>query len=73
MAKITRDQAVAALVDIVRDNLMRGEPAYIPNLGTFSVQYCPSKAEELPTGEVVMRPPHNEIVFAPQEEQDSSH
>ncbi len=68
MAKITRDQAVAALVEVVRETLERGEEAHLPGLGTFRVEYRPSHAEELPTGDVVMRPPRNEIVFSPQTE-----
>lgn len=67
MAKITRDEAVTALVEVVREALMHGEEASIPELGTFRIEYRPSSAEELPTGEVVMRPPCNEIVFAPHE------
>jgi len=68
MAKITRDEAVTALVEVVREALVHGEEASIPELGTFRVEYRPSSAEELSTGEVVMRPPCNEIVFAPHEE-----
>ncbi len=68
MAKITRDQAVAALVEVVRETLERGEEVHLPGLGTFRVEYRPSQAEELPTGDVVMWPPRNEIVFSPQTE-----
>lgn len=68
MAKITRDQAVAALVEVVRETLVRGEDVDLPELGTFRVAYRPSEAETLPTGEVVMRPPRNEIVFSPHQE-----
>ncbi len=68
MAKITRDQAVAALVEVVRETLVRGEDVDLPELGTFRVEYRPSEAETLPTGEVVMRPPRNEIVFSPHQE-----
>ena len=68
MAKITRDQAVAALVEVVRETLVRGEDVHLPELGTFRVEYRPSEAEALPTGEVVMRPPCNEIVFSPHHE-----
>ncbi len=67
MARISRDQAVSALVEAVREALVRGEDVHVPDLGTFHVQHHPSIAEELPTGEVVMRPPRNVIVFAPQE------
>ena len=68
MAKITRDQAVAALVEVVRETLVRGEDVHLPELGTFRVEYRPSEAEALPTGEVVMRPPCNKIVFSPHHE-----
>lgn len=67
MAKISRDEAVAALAAVIRDALVQGEEAHIPELGTFRVEYRPSATEELPNGEVVMRPPRNEIIFSPQE------
>ncbi len=68
MAKITRDQAVSALVAVVREALERGEEVDIPGLGTFRVKYQPSEAEELSTGKVVMRPPRNEIIFSPHDD-----
>jgi nucleoid DNA-binding protein len=71
MAKITRDQAVSALVAAVCEALEHGEEAYVPGLGTFRVEYKPSATETLPTGDVVMRPPRNAIVFAPHEEEAS--
>ena len=67
MAKITRDQAVAALVTVVREALEAGDDAHVPGLGTFRVNYQPSVTEELPTGEVVMRPPRNDVAFSPEE------
>ena len=68
MAKITRDQAVSALVEAVREALERGEEADVPGLGTFRVEYQPSAVEELPSGEKVMRPPRQAITFAPHDE-----
>ena len=68
MAKITRDQAVSALAAVVRETLERGEEAHVPGLGTFRVEYQPSAAEELSTGEVVMKPPRNTIIFSPHDE-----
>ena len=59
---------MSALVTVVRETLERGEEASIPGLGTFRVEYQPSAAEELSTGEVVMRPPRNEIIFSPHDE-----
>ena len=68
MAKITRDQAVTALVEVVRETLVQGEDVHLPELGTFRVEYQPSEAETLATGDVVMRPPRNVIVFSPHTE-----
>lgn len=68
MAKITRDEAVSALVAVVREALERGEEVHVPELGTFRVEYQPSAAEELASGEVVMKPPANTITFSPHEE-----
>ena len=68
MAKITRDQAVSALVAAVREALERGEDADVPGLGTFRVEYRPSAVEELPSGERVMKPPCQAITFSPHDE-----
>ena len=46
MTKITRDQAVAALVEVVRETLVRGEDVHLPELGTFRLEYRPSEAED---------------------------
>jgi len=67
MPKISRDEAVAALTDAIRESLMRGEEVYVPELGTFHVEHRPSVSERLPSGEEVMQPPRNEIVFSPDE------
>lgn len=67
MSKISRDQAVAALVEVVREALAQGEEVHIPRLGTFRVEHRPSVQAHLPTGEVVMQPPRNEIIFSPQD------
>ena len=67
MSKISRDQAVAALVEAVRDALTQGDAVHIPSLGTFRVEHRPSTKEHLPDGGVVMQPPRNVIVFSPQD------
>ena len=67
MSKLTRDQAVSALAETVREALVQGESVYVPSLGTFRVEHRPSEKTELPSGEVVMQPPRNEIVFSPQD------
>lgn len=59
---------MSALVAVVREALEHGEEAHVPELGTFSVTYQPSEAEELASGEVVMKPPRNTIRFAPHAE-----
>jgi nucleoid DNA-binding protein len=61
-----RDQVVSVLADIVREALTRGEAVHVPGLGTFSVEHRSSQIEEQPDGQVVMKPPGDEIVFTPE-------
>ena len=65
MAKVSRDEAVAALAETIRETLEAGEAVHVPELGTFRVIFRPSAPEDQPDGSVVMRPPRNEIVFDP--------
>jgi nucleoid DNA-binding protein len=67
MEKIARDQAVAALVDVMRDALAEGEDVHFPDLGTFQVTHQPSQPETLPSGETVIRPPRHAVVFTPED------
>ncbi len=66
MNRISRDQAVAALVEVVREALVQGEEVHLPDLGTLRVEHRPSTTATLPDGETVMQPPRDEIVFAAQ-------
>ena len=66
MDKISRDQAVAALVDVIRDALAEGDEVHFPDLGTFRVEQQPSQPETLSTGETVIRPPRHAVVFTPE-------
>jgi nucleoid DNA-binding protein len=65
MAKTSRDQAVTALVDILREILVEGDEAHFPDLGTFHIEQQKSQVETLPTGETVLRPPCHAVVFTP--------
>ena len=65
MAKVSRDEAVAALAEVVRQALARGEEVRVPELGTFHVEHRPSTPAEQPDGTVLMQPPRNEIIFTP--------
>lgn len=61
-----RDQVATLLADIVREALARGEAIDVPGLGTFAVAHRSSQIEKQPDGEVIMRPPRDEVVFTPE-------
>ncbi|HMB91604.1 MAG TPA: HU family DNA-binding protein [Rhodothermales bacterium] len=67
MDKISRDQAVAALVEVMRDALAEGEEVLFPDLGTFRVEHEPSQPETLSSGETVIRPPRHAVLFTPED------
>lgn len=68
MENITRDEAVAAFVEVIREALAEGEDVHVPDLGTFRVEHQPSQPETLPSGETVIRPPRHAVIFTPEGE-----
>ncbi len=59
------EQTAQAMVEVLRDALEHGETVEWPSLGTFRIEHHSSKIEEQPSGEVVMRPPRDVVVFEP--------
>lgn len=58
-----RDQVESALAEIITEALVIGDSAHVPGLGTFVVRHRSSSIERTESGEVLMRPPSDEIVF----------
>lgn len=63
---ISRDEIVAALVDILRDELADENKVLVPGLGSFRIQHRPSRMEKQDDENVVVKPPHNDIIFVPE-------
>lgn len=61
-----RDQVEAALAEVVKDALSRGESVRIDGLGTFSSHHRSSTMSRTEKGSFKMRPPGTEIVFTPE-------
>lgn len=59
------EQTAQAMVDVLQDALAHGETVAWPRLGTFRVEHRSSQIEEQPSGEVVMHPPRDVVVFEP--------
>ncbi len=59
------DQLNEALGQIIREALVRREPVDVPGLGTFRVDRRSSEMIEGENGDLVMRPPRDEVVFIP--------
>lgn len=55
------------LVQLIRDHLIKTREAIVPGLGTFKVDRSPSKIEENGEGQIVMKPPREEVIFFPEE------
>ena len=66
MTTITSDQIKETLADVVREALANGHDVSIPGLGTLSVEHKPSEMIEDESGQIVMRPPRDEVIFTPQ-------
>lgn len=66
MTTITSDQLKEILADVVREALMHGENVSLPGLGTLSVEHKPSEKVEDEDGQIIMRPPRDEVIFHPE-------
>ena len=65
MTTITLDQIKESLADVVREALANGQDVLLPGLGTLRVEHKPSEMIEDENGQIVMRPPRDEVVFTP--------
>ena len=66
MTTITSDQFKETLADVVREALAKGQEVSIPGFGIFRVEHKPSEMIEDESGQIVMRPPRDEVVFIPE-------
>jgi nucleoid DNA-binding protein len=53
------------LGQLIREALLRREAVEVPGFGTFRVDRRASELTKGPDGELVMRPPRDEVVFIP--------
>ena len=67
MTTTTSNLLKEALADVVRDALANGQAVLLPGLGTLRVEHKPSEMIEDENGQIVMRPPRDEVVFDPDE------
>ena len=65
MTTTTLDQLKETLAEVIRDALANGQAVELPGLGTLSVKHQPSEMIEDENGQIVMRPPRDEVVFNP--------
>lgn len=65
MTTTTLDQLKETLAEVIREALANGQTVELPNLGTLSVEHKPSEMIEDENGQIVMRPPRDEVVFTP--------
>jgi nucleoid DNA-binding protein len=63
----TAKDVIRAFARIVREQLVRGESAYVPGLGTFTVEHEPSRVV-MPEGDgsPSMQPPRDVVRFQPE-------
>ena len=69
MTTITLDLLKETLADVVREALAKGQNVSLPGLGTLRVEHKPSEMIEDENGQIVMRPPRDEVVFDPDDNQ----
>ena len=63
MQSLPKDQIASVLSDVIREALARGESIHVPGLGTFSVEHRSSQMEKQPNGQIIMKPPRDEVLF----------
>ena len=66
MTTTTLDQLKETLADVVREALANGQDVQLPGLGTLRVVHKPSEMIEDDNGQIVMRPPRDEVIFEPE-------
>lgn len=67
MDTLSQQNVADALAKIVRRKLVRGETVELPDVGTLEVRHERSTVEERATGETVLQPPKDHVVFTPAE------
>lgn len=65
MMTTTLDQLKETLADVIREALANGQDVSLPGLGTLRVEHKPSEMIEDENGQIVMRPPRDEVIFDP--------
>lgn len=64
MSSPTAEEVIDAFIDVLREQLEKGEAVEVPSLGTFSVEHRSSEVEQ-ENGNRHLVPPRNVVVFEP--------
>jgi nucleoid DNA-binding protein len=67
MSSPSAEDVIDAFIDVIRDQLEKGEAVEIPSFGTFDVEHHPSEVKE-DDGNRRLLPPRNVVVFKPEQE-----
>lgn len=67
MSSPSAEEVIDAFVDVIRDQLEKGEDVEVPSLGTFAVEHYPSEVKEEDDARRLV-PPRNVVVFKPEQE-----
>ena len=65
MANLDSEHLAESIGLIIREALIEGKDVDVPGLGLFRINRRPSEMEEDEDGQIVMRPPRDEVEFVP--------
>lgn len=67
MSSPSAEEVIDAFIEVLREQLEKGESVEVPSLGTFAVEHRPSTVEQ-EDGNRRLVPPRNVVVFEPEQE-----
>lgn len=67
MSSPTAEEVIDAFIDVLREQLEKGESVEVPSLGTFSVEHRQSEVKQ-DNGNRRLVPPRNVVAFDPDQE-----
>ncbi len=67
MTSPSAEEIIDAFIEVLREQLEKGESVEVPSLGTFSVEHRSSTVEQ-ENGNRRLVPPRNVVVFEPEQE-----
>jgi nucleoid DNA-binding protein len=69
MESYSFEQVAKALATVVRRRLVRGDAVELPGVGTLDVRHERSTTIERESGETMLHPPSDHVVFTPTDDQ----